>query len=285
MASDAITAFCASSDYLGLAQYCENFELDLRHTEVDLATSVGIYKVHLVAYLLLSDLDRARFLWKRLPEEVKADTELQALWAVGKAMWQHQHSGVQAAASAYAWSTPFVAPLMNTLQTQYLERIFGQMSNAYATVTAETLATKLGAHAVIPSALPALVACFRGGAITTTPLPTTCRRADCEDPRARERRWLDGRRGLWGLQASASGEREPAHGQARAAAAAHVVRLAPRAGDPAVGRGVQAACVAPLGPSCPMIQSERRVRARARCTGYGDPSPLLDRAPGGPSSL
>jgi COP9 signalosome complex subunit 8 len=144
MASDAITAFCASSDYLGLAQYCENFELDLRHTEVDLATSVGVYKVHLVAYLLLSDLDRARFLWKRLPEEVKADTELQALWAVGKAMWQHQHSGVQAAASAYAWSTPFVAPLMNTLQTQYLERIFGQMSNAYATVTAETLATKLG---------------------------------------------------------------------------------------------------------------------------------------------
>ena len=47
MAAAEIAAYCASSDYAGLSQYCENFELDLRHTEVDLTASVGVYKVHL----------------------------------------------------------------------------------------------------------------------------------------------------------------------------------------------------------------------------------------------
>jgi len=45
MAAAEIAAYCASSDYAGLSQYCENFELDLRHTEVDLTESVGVYKV------------------------------------------------------------------------------------------------------------------------------------------------------------------------------------------------------------------------------------------------
>eukprot|EP00320_Phaeocystis_rex_P014269 CAMPEP_0119079104 /NCGR_PEP_ID=MMETSP1178-20130426/104866_1 /TAXON_ID=33656 /ORGANISM="unid sp, Strain CCMP2000" /LENGTH=203 /DNA_ID=CAMNT_0007061601 /DNA_START=21 /DNA_END=632 /DNA_ORIENTATION=- len=143
VAADAVAAYCASEDYAGLAQYCENFELDLRHTE-DLTTSVGIYKVHLAAYLLRSDLDRARFLWKRLPAEVKADPELQAIWAVGKAMWQQKHAEVHAKASAFAWSAPFVAPLMGSLREQYVERTFAELGVAYATVTAETLAAKLG---------------------------------------------------------------------------------------------------------------------------------------------
>ena len=109
MAASEVAAYCASADYSGLAQYCENFELDLRHTDVDLTASVGIYQVHLAAYLLQGELDRARFLWKRLPNEVKADTELQAMWAVGKAMWQQKHAEVHAKAAAFAWSDPFVA--------------------------------------------------------------------------------------------------------------------------------------------------------------------------------
>ena len=108
MAAAEVAAYCTSSDYAGLAEFCENFELDLWHTE-DLAASVGIYKVHLAAYLLRADLDRARFLWKRLPDEVKADPELQAMWVVGKAMWQQNHAEVHAKSSAFAWSDPFVA--------------------------------------------------------------------------------------------------------------------------------------------------------------------------------
>ena len=146
VAADAVAAYCASADYAGLAQYCENFELDLRHTE-DLTASVGIYKVHLAAYLLRNDLDRARFLWKRLPAEVKADPELQAIWAVGKAMWQQKHAEVHAKAAAFAWSAPFVAPLVGTLQAQYLQTTFTQLGVAYATVTAETLSAKLGVPA------------------------------------------------------------------------------------------------------------------------------------------
>ena len=51
--------------------------------------------MHLAAYLLRDELDSARFLWKRLPTEAKADPELQAMWAVGTAMWRHKHAEVE----------------------------------------------------------------------------------------------------------------------------------------------------------------------------------------------
>jgi len=144
---EAVGAFVTSGDHAGLAQYCENFELDLRHSDVELITSRGIYKVHLLSYLLQGQLDRARFLWKRVPEEIKsADAELQAVWAVGKAMWQTDHrlAVQQSAASAFAWSGPLVATLINTLHEQYLKHSFTQIGAAYATVSAESLAEKLG---------------------------------------------------------------------------------------------------------------------------------------------
>lgn len=103
--------------------------------------------MHLAAYLLRDELDSARFLWKRLPTEAKADPELQAMWAVGTAMWRHKHAEVHAKAAAFAWSSPFVAPLMATLQAQYLQRVFTQLGVAYATVSAESLANKLGVPA------------------------------------------------------------------------------------------------------------------------------------------
>ena len=147
MAAAEIAAYCASSDYAGLSQYCENFELDLRHTDVELTTSRGVYKVHLLSYLLQDQLDRARFLWKRVPEEIKSsDAELQALWAVGKAMWQTDHRLAlqQSTAPAFAWSGPLVATLINALHEQYLKHSFTQIGTAYAAVSAESLAEKLG---------------------------------------------------------------------------------------------------------------------------------------------
>ena len=54
---------------------------------------------------------------------------------------------VNAKAAAFAWSDPFVAPLMASLQAQYLQRIFTQLGVAYATVSAESLAAKLGVPA------------------------------------------------------------------------------------------------------------------------------------------
>ena len=60
-----------------------------------------------MAYLLRDELDSARFLWKRLPNEVKADPELQAMWAVGTAMWQQKHAEVGAAADTYLPRLPY----------------------------------------------------------------------------------------------------------------------------------------------------------------------------------
>ena len=108
------------------------------------AVSVGVYKVHLLAYMLTEQLDSARFLWKRIPAELKGgDAELRALWAIGTAMWQKDHAGMMAALSAHAWSPPLVAQLASALLSAQLERSFAALG-AYSSIPAAKLAAKLG---------------------------------------------------------------------------------------------------------------------------------------------
>jgi len=101
----------------------------------------------MLAHLLADELDAARFLWKRLPAEMRGEAELQALWNVGKQMWLKDHAGVQVAAGAFSWSTPLVARMVDELRRRYLEQSFCHLALAYVTVSADTFATKLGVPA------------------------------------------------------------------------------------------------------------------------------------------
>ena len=140
-----ITRLAGAADFAGLVTLAEEFELELQHTEVPTAVSVGVYKVHLLAYMLTEQLDSARFLWKRIPAELKGgDAELRALWAIGTAMWQKDHAGMMAALSAHAWSPPLVAQLASALLSAQLERSFAALGRAYSSIPAAKLAAKLG---------------------------------------------------------------------------------------------------------------------------------------------
>eukprot|EP00966_Prymnesium_polylepis_P249255 5762550-Prymnesium_polylepis.2 len=69
-----------ANDIAGTAALCESFELDLCHSDETQPISLTVYKVHLLAYLLTNQVNAARFLWKRLAPEIRADAELAALW-------------------------------------------------------------------------------------------------------------------------------------------------------------------------------------------------------------
>jgi len=142
-AEEQITALVEGADFKGLVTFCENFELDLGHSEVAAHISIGVYKLHLLGHLLLGQLDLARFVWKRLPLG-KNDPELVAIWEVGKQMWQEDHAGVQAALAAHAWSPPLVERLAAALRRQCVEAAFRKIGMAYASILPESLAAKLG---------------------------------------------------------------------------------------------------------------------------------------------
>jgi hypothetical protein len=130
---------------VALVSFCEQFELDMGHTDLAPAASLGVYKMHLAAYLMCERLEDARFLWKRVPAEAR-DPELVALWEIGKAMWGKDIAAAQAAMVAHAWTQPLLSALLERMQRTHLERSFAQCARAYSQVSAEHLARTLGAR-------------------------------------------------------------------------------------------------------------------------------------------
>jgi len=128
-----------------LVEYCENFELDLKHAGLAVEASLAVYKVHLASYLLCNQLDNARFLWKRIePGPRDSEPELCAIWAVGKAMWVKDHALTQSAITGFSWSPPLMGMLMERLQREHLKRCFEDSVRAYSVVSAASLSRTLG---------------------------------------------------------------------------------------------------------------------------------------------
>jgi len=56
----------AEENFLKLVTDCENFELDSAQSGI-----IPLYSVHLLGYLITDDLVNAKYLWKRIPKEIK----------------------------------------------------------------------------------------------------------------------------------------------------------------------------------------------------------------------
>ncbi|XP_076303952.1 COP9 signalosome subunit 8 isoform X2 [Tachypleus tridentatus] len=72
--------------------------LDLEKQELDSPGGIAsphVYGQLLAIYLLQNDLPNAKFLWKRIPENVKqANPEIGNVWAVGQKLWNRDFPGV-----------------------------------------------------------------------------------------------------------------------------------------------------------------------------------------------
>ncbi|XP_015510728.1 COP9 signalosome complex subunit 8 [Neodiprion virginianus] len=104
------------------------------------------YTQLLAVYLYQNDICNAKYLWKRIPANVKANSnELQQVWLVGQRMWQRDWPAVHAALST-EWSED-INSIMNALKENVRERAVILISEAYSSLTLITLASMTGLSA------------------------------------------------------------------------------------------------------------------------------------------
>ncbi|KAF0373961.1 COP9 signalosome complex subunit 8 [Gigaspora margarita] len=141
---DTVKGHIANRDYAGLVNFCEELEPQLALTQNNTISLEDFYGTFMLGYLLEQDLPSARFLWKRLGENVKGSSkELRLIWDVGIALWQRDYDNVYKLIDSKTWS-PVIAPLMEQLGENLRERMLVLLSEAYSSITIDDVGRYLG---------------------------------------------------------------------------------------------------------------------------------------------
>lgn len=132
-----------SGRFADIGSLSEGIELELAASGLEKPDDWP-YVIHLLGYIYVSDLSSARFLWKRIPANVKQNhPELIAAWKIGQCMWTYDHAGVHEALRSYSWS-PAVKQLVAAIAEDYSRRIMKLLSTAYSTISVSDAARFLG---------------------------------------------------------------------------------------------------------------------------------------------
>ncbi|KAL8567565.1 hypothetical protein ACOMHN_054379 [Nucella lapillus] len=129
----------AEIDFVGLAQELENQELE---APGGVATA-QLYGQLMALYLLHNDSLNGKFLWKRIPGNIKqANAELGMIWEVGQNMWKRNYPGVYDALKK-EWSET-VKPIMNALSENVRKQALKLVRLAYSSINVDDFAVFLG---------------------------------------------------------------------------------------------------------------------------------------------
>jgi len=120
-------------------QTCEEYELD---AAADQTLPSPNYTIYLLSYILDNDLSNARFLWKRIPAQLKAtNPDLPAIWKIAQSMLKNQYADVFRAMNAHAFND---ADLVRLLADIYRQRNFQLIAKAYTSISIASVADMLG---------------------------------------------------------------------------------------------------------------------------------------------
>lgn len=105
------------------------------------------FSSYLACFLLIEDLDGARYLWRRAPKSLKPtgsgnETELSAVWTIGKYLWQNEYPKAIAFTSECSFSST-VSSLMEKLRDALRRNILQNYSKAYSSVPLSALSETL----------------------------------------------------------------------------------------------------------------------------------------------
>ncbi|XP_012229885.1 COP9 signalosome complex subunit 8 [Linepithema humile] len=126
-------------------------ELDKMMSELEMSeleapngiVSAEVYARLLAVYLHQNDLCQAKYLWKRIPADLKAENEeLKRIWTVGQHMWQRNWPEMHAALNI-EWTID-VRDIMAALKDKIRERIMRLISKAYSSLNLSAMATMTG---------------------------------------------------------------------------------------------------------------------------------------------
>lgn len=106
--------------------------------------SIDVYKQLLTVYLIQNEILNAKFLWKRIPEQLKNDNnEILNLWKIGQYLWKREFPNVYTAVSSMEWS-PLLQPMLVKLVEELRNRLLRLVGNAYSIIKIDTLCQMLG---------------------------------------------------------------------------------------------------------------------------------------------
>eukprot|EP01130_Rhizamoeba_saxonica_P007315 TRINITY_DN2953_c2_g1_i1.p1 TRINITY_DN2953_c2_g1~~TRINITY_DN2953_c2_g1_i1.p1 ORF type:complete len:165 (-),score=35.02 TRINITY_DN2953_c2_g1_i1:33-527(-) len=102
------------------------------------------YDILLISYLIVGDLNNARFLWKRIPSQTKQQNpQLGALWSIGQALWNENYPLFYASVSAYEWNV-MIGTMVSILIEQFRQKTFKLLSRGFSMISTNTISTHLG---------------------------------------------------------------------------------------------------------------------------------------------
>ena len=76
-------------------------------------------------FLIEGDLDGARYLWKRLPPQIKNNTEMTSLWGIGKGLLTRDNVTLKQIFSSTTWlhAQPFISDIGDRMKSRQLREI------------------------------------------------------------------------------------------------------------------------------------------------------------------
>ncbi|XP_031572054.1 COP9 signalosome complex subunit 8-like [Actinia tenebrosa] len=129
-----------------MAVHIENVEelcSNLEELELDGSANAEVYTQLLAIYLLQCDICNAKFLWKRIPEDVKASCpELSKLWTLGCHMWKRDYLNIYSSLQQ-DWS-PLIQTYMVSLKEKLQEKAFNLIANAYTYIKVDDFVVYMG---------------------------------------------------------------------------------------------------------------------------------------------
>lgn len=124
---------------------CEQHELKMTGEDASKETET-MYCLHLLALLQLDDTNNARYLWKRIPDAVKKQAALVAVWEVGQALIRNDYTKFFALGGGGKFGKN-VAPFVEALVKQVRSRRTSLLAKAYSSVSLKQVASELGMSA------------------------------------------------------------------------------------------------------------------------------------------
>lgn len=119
---------------------------DLELQELEAPNGIAspqVYGQLLAIYLLQNDLPNAKFLWKRIPQEIKqSHSELGNIWKVGQGLWYKDFPAIYTGLNQ-DWPD-YVKPAMKELGERTRRRALTLVAKAYSSISLDDTASFLG---------------------------------------------------------------------------------------------------------------------------------------------
>ena len=102
------------------------------------------YSSFLLSYLIENDLDNARFLWKRIPTDLKKGNHvIGTVWKIGQHMWQREYVETYKAIATTQWDAS-LQQLIQRLVDAFRQRTALLLTRAYTSISSVDVASFLG---------------------------------------------------------------------------------------------------------------------------------------------